>query len=194
MSFNKIFLIFLLLSTGISWCLYAQQPVSRWEPKTQAGLSIQLYPAGIIPTVSLEKYHDRKSSFIYRLGGNFVDRQDFSDANDEEVGTGIGAGAGYRKHYLMERGKVLIGLNMDLWNLWVEWRDQIGTPMENIGSTYTLVLQPWVEAGYFLDFKNTNSVIGLTLGLGREFNVVTSGNDVAQGFIGSISIQCFVDL
>ena len=67
--------------------------------KMDMGISVQAYPAGIIPTLNLERYIDEQASIVYRLGANIIDRQDFSDENDEETGGGFGGSLGYRMHY-----------------------------------------------------------------------------------------------
>lgn len=157
--------------------------------RTDLGFSVQAYPAGIIPTVTLERYLQENTSLFFRLGGNFTDRQDFSDENDNEEGEGFGASAGYRKHFPMKKGKIVAGLNLDVWNLWIDWSDNIDSPPETFGSTYTLVLQPWLEVGYFLPIKNSASQLGVTLGFGREINIITDGEDVAQDWIGSLSVH-----
>lgn len=159
------------------------------DGRTDIGLSVQLYPAGIIPTVNLERYLSENSSLLFRLGGNFADRQDFSDVNDNEEGSGFGGTIGYHKHYPLKKGEIIAGFNTDLWNLWIDWRDGIGTPNETSGTTYTLVLQPWLEAGYFFNLNNTKSKLGITAGFGREINVITNGEEVAQDWIASLSLQ-----
>lgn len=161
--------------------------------RTDLGLSLQVYPAGIIPTVNLEKYFNEKSSLVFRAGLNIVDRQDFSDFNDTEEGTGFGGSIGYRKHFSAGKGKFIAGINFDVWSLNIDWTDTVGD--ESIaGSTYTLVLQPWLEGGYFLPIKNTKSQLGLTLGFGREFNAISDGDEVEQGFIASIALQYYFSL
>ena len=157
---------------------------------THLGLSVQAYPAGIIPTVNLETYLNEKSSLLFRLGGNFTDRQDFSDENLTEEGEGFGGSIGFRKHFPLKTGKIVAGLITDLWSLEIDWTDDIG-PNGSIlsGNTDILVLQPYLEGGYFLPIKNSSSQIGLTLGFGREINIVTDGDEVAQGFIASIALQ-----
>jgi len=157
-------------------------------------VSVQVYPAGIIPTINVEHYLNEDSSLLIRAGLNIVDRQDFSDFNLSEKGTGFGGSIGYRKHFSSGKGKFIAGLNLDVWSLTIDWTD-IGLADNPIsGSTYTLVLQPWLEGGYFLPIKNTKSQIGLTLGLGREFNAITSGDEVEQGFIGSVLVQYLFSL
>ncbi|MEL6918359.1 MAG: hypothetical protein AAFO99_11590, partial [Bacteroidota bacterium] len=98
------------------------------------------------------------------------------------------------KHFPLKKGKIVAGFNTDLWNLWIDWRDDINTAAPREGTTYTLVLQPWLEAGYFFNIKNTSSQLGITAGFGREINVITNGDDVAQDFIASISIQYLFSL
>ncbi|MEM9076998.1 MAG: hypothetical protein AAGC43_08160 [Bacteroidota bacterium] len=156
---------------------------------TYLGVSVQAYPAGIIPTVNLETYLNEKSSLLFRLGANFTDRQDFSDVNLTEEGEGFGGSAGFRKHFPLKTGKIVAGLITDLWSLEIDWTDN--GPGDTIvsGSTDILVLQPYLEGGYFLPIKNSSSQIGLTLGFGREINIVTDGDEVAQDFIASIALQ-----
>ncbi len=159
------------------------------DKRTDLGLSVQVYPAGVIPTVNVEHYFNEKSSLLIRAGLNIVDRQDFSDFNETEEGTGYGGSIGYRKHFPSGKGKFIAGLNLDVWSLTIDWTD-VGPADDLIsGSTYTLVIQPWLEGGYFLPIKNTKSQIGLTLGFGREINAITSGDEVEQGFIASILLQ-----
>ena len=62
------------------------------------------------------------------------------------------------------------------------------------GTTYTLVVQPWLEAGYFFNLKNSSSQIGITSGFGREINAISDGKDVAQGWIASVSVQYLISL
>ncbi|MEM9361032.1 MAG: hypothetical protein AAGA43_00280 [Bacteroidota bacterium] len=161
---------------------------------THLGVSIQAYPAGIIPTVNLETYLNEKSSLLFRLGANFTDRQDFSDVNLTEEGEGFGGSVGFRKHFPLKTGKIVAGIITDLWSLEIDWTD-VG-PTDNIvsGTTDILVLQPYLEGGYFLPIKNSSSQIGLTLGFGREINIVTDGDEVAQDFIASIALQLMFGL
>ena len=157
--------------------------------KIDYGVSVQVYPAGIIPTVNAELYRNDSYSWLFRIGANLTDRRDFSDFHDEEKGGGFGGSVGYRKHFpLANKDKIIIGLNTDLWNLWINYKDDVGEPIETSGRTYIFVLQPWLEAGYFFSLKNT-SKLGVTVGFGREFNVITRGEEVEQDLIGSISLQ-----
>lgn len=172
---------------------YAQdaEPKKIDGNKTNLGVSLQVYPAGIIPTANLELYFSEKSSLLFRLGGNIVDRQDFSDENEEETGGGFGGSIGYRRHFALNKGKIIAGFNTDIWNLDIDWRDTING-VSTTGTTNTLVVQPWLEVGYFFPMKKNE--LGVTAGFGREINVVTNGDEVAQGFIASISLQYYFSL
>ena len=149
------------------------------------GLAIQYYPAGIIGTLNVQIPLQKHDFVIYRLGGNFANRKTFSPYNDYEKGGGFGASVGYQKYFILKRGKIVAGINTDIWNMWIHWENDMVTSNPTTGKTYTLVLQPWVEAGYFLNFKNSNIQIGLTTGFGREINIVTNGKGVGQGWINS---------
>ncbi len=191
---RKLFILFLLLVFQFSGT-YSQTAVKETNNKRMdLGVSVQLYPAGIIPTLNLERYLTERSSLVYRLGANIVDRQDFSDENDEEKGEGFGGSFGYRKHFPLKKGKVIAGINMDIWNLWIDWENDPNSLNMTSGTTYTLVLQPWLEAGYFFDLKNSSSQIGISAGFGREINVITDGKDVEQGWIASVSVQYLFSL
>lgn len=154
------------------------------------GISVQVYPSGIIPTINYEYYLTDKSSLQYCLGVNIIDRQDYSDKNDEEKGVGFGGSFGYRYHFVKPKGAFIIGVNLDVWNTWIDWRNNVNEMGQTSGNTYIFVLQPWLEVGYFFNLKNT-SKLGITGGFGREINVITNGKDVAQGWIGSLSIQYY---
>ena len=146
-------LLILLLVTTSS---YGQD--QDFTKKTELGVSGQVYPAGIIPTINLQHFFNEKSSLLVRAGLNIVDRQDFSDFNLTEEGTGFGGTVGYRKHYPSGKGEFIAGINLDVWSIDIDWTDIDPNSPTNIipGSTYTLVVQPWLEGGYFLPIKNTS--------------------------------------
>ncbi len=180
-------LVFSFFLVGLAHFVSAQD--ASLTGGTHLGLSVQAYPAGVIPTVNLETYLNDTSSLLFRLGANFTDRQDFSDVNVTEEGSGFGGSLGFRKHFPLKTGKIVAGILTDLWSLEIDWTD-IGPADEPIsGTTDILVLQPYLEGGYFLPIKNSSSQIGLTLGFGREINIVTDGDEVAQDFIASIALQ-----
>lgn len=159
--------------------------------KTNLGVSIQAYPAGFIPTLNLETYFSEKSSLLFRLGWNIVDRKDFSEFNDTETGGGFGGSIGYRRHFSLNKGKIIAGFNTDIWNLDIDWSDTING-VATTGTTNTLVVQPWLEGGYFFPINSTE--LGITLGFGREINAVTTGDEVEQGFIASLTLQYYFSL
>jgi len=188
----KTYQLFLILIFSISYTLsYSQNTKEQKSPHNSVfGASVQVYPSGIISTINYEYHLTKNTSIQHRLGVNIIDRQDYSTKNDEEKGFGLGGSMGYRFHFLKTKGEFIIGVNTDIWNTWIDWKNNINQTTQTSGNTYTLVLQPWLEAGYFIKLKNT-SKIGLTAGFGREINVITNGKDVAQDWIGSLSVQYY---
>lgn len=150
------------------------------------GVNLQLYPAGIITSIHAEKFMNPHNAMILRLGGNFANRKNFSAYNDNEKGNGLGATVGYRHYFDLKTGRLLIGGNTDIWNMWIHWRNKVGQDKETHGTTYTLVLQPWLEAGYVYPLSHSPLQVGLTTGFGREINIVTSGKAVGQGWMNSV--------
>ena len=183
----RIGITILMVIFGLA-SLTAQNPLD--SNTNNLGVSVQVYPAGVIPTINFEHYLNEKSSLLIRAGLNIVDRKDFSDFHDEETGTGVGGSVGYRRHFPSGKGKFIAGLNLDVWSLPIDFSDT-DDGITTSGSTYTVVFQPCLEGGYFLPIKNTKSQLGMTLGFGREINVITSGEEVAQGFLASISLQYY---
>ncbi|HEX5112145.1 MAG TPA: hypothetical protein VFV79_04815 [Saprospiraceae bacterium] len=163
--------------------------ISHGQKSTAYGISAQFYPAGIIATLDLDKFYSPKSSMMLRAGCNLIERHDFSDINDHEAGFGLGASIGYRKHFLLKKGAIIAAFNTDLWNEWINWENNLGSPEETTGQTYTLVLQPWLQTGYFTKVNKSSLQYGITAGFGREINVITDGSEVAQGWIGSVLLH-----
>lgn len=187
----KVHQLILIIIFCITSTLSFSQNTKDQKPEHNStfGVSVQVYPSGIIPTINFEYYLTKNTSLQYRLRANIIDRQDYSNENDEEKGLGFGGSFGYRYHVLLKKNEFIIGANLDLWNTWIDWKNNINA-IQTSGNTYTLVLQPWLEAGYFFKLKNT-SKIGFTGGFGREINIISNGKDVAQGWIGSLSIQYY---
>ncbi len=183
------YLITLLLLSFTALSYSQAQPTPGKNSPTAFGLSAQFYPAGIIATLDMDKSLNTKSSMFYRAGVNLIERKDFSTYNDHESGFGIGASAGYRKHFFLKKGQIITSFNTDVWNEWIHWENNIGQPNETTGKTYTLVLQPWLETGYFTNGNRSSLQYGLTAGFGREINVITDGNKVAQGWILSLLLH-----
>ncbi len=150
------------------------------------GISLQFYPAGLISCLTFEKHISLKASLMYRLGLNYADRQDFSPYNDNEKGKGFGGSIGYRRYFALKKGQIVGGLHCDVWNMWINWQNNIGEPNYTEGQSYTLVIQPWIEGGYLLNFKSLPIQVGISTGFGREINVITEGKDVGQGWMNSL--------
>jgi len=181
----------ILLLTIVSICSVhsqTQEATAKNNP-TAFGLSAQVYPAGIIATINMDKFMSEKSSMMFRVGVNLIERQDFSEVNDHEDGFGIGASIGYRKHFPLKKGQILAAFNTDVWNEWIDWENNISPIDETSGTTYTLVLQPWLETGYFTGVNKSSLQYGLTAGFGCEINVITDGREVAQGWILSLLLH-----
>ncbi|MFN0030621.1 MAG: hypothetical protein ACKVOR_00530 [Flavobacteriales bacterium] len=153
------------------------------------GFSIgaQLYPAGIIPHLQLLLPMRDHLALNFRFGYNSADRKDFSPHNEHEEGGGFGTTIGLRRYFTLRKGFAFGGLNSDIWNLTINWSDTKAGE-KTTGSTDILVLQPWLEAGYLLPISNSNFDIGTSLGFGREINLITIGDEVAQGWMGSLSL------
>ena len=158
------------------------------------GVSAQVYPAGYIIAVYVDLSRTTKTSFLIRTGWNFIDRKDFSHYNDHEEGNGIGMGVSYRRHFFLHKGEIMAAINTDVWNEWIDWENNIGQINQASGKTYTLVLQPWLETGYFTGVNKSSLKYGITAGFGREINVVTDGKDVGQGWIlsGLLHLQYLI--
>ncbi|MEO6132173.1 MAG: hypothetical protein ABIQ02_10015 [Saprospiraceae bacterium] len=152
------------------------------------GISVQLYPGGLMATLHSDIFLSANSSLLLRAGGNFTDRKDFSKYNHNERGAGFGGSIGFRKHFFLQKGQFIAGLNADLWNLEIKWKNDIDTPVETQGKTKILVFQPWLEAGYFTGVKKSPFQFGFTGGFGREINIITKGKEVGHGWIGSVTI------
>ena len=187
-TFQSILILTFLFISNLSFS--QNQEDKKVKHNSAFGVSVQVYPSGVIPTINYEYYLTGNTSIQHRLGVNIIDRQDFSDENDEETGFGFGGTLGVRYHFTKPKGEFIIGTNLDLWNTWIDWKNNSNEITQTSGNTYTLVLQPWLEAGYFIKLKNT-SKIGFTGGFGREINVITNGKNVGEGWIGSISIQYY---
>lgn len=185
MQLRKVIPIILFLFWSTVVFSQSQQGEKNTHEK-YVGFSVQLYPAGVITTVNSELFFNQNSAIILRAGGNFADRTDLSPYNDNEWGKGIGGSIGYRRHFPLKTGSLLAGINLDVWNMWINWKDDVNGTNPTAGQTYTLVVQPWLEFGYFLNIKKSPFQVGFTGGFGREINVITNGEEVGQGWMGSV--------
>lgn len=146
------------------------------------GFEVQAYPAGVIPGVHAQWELDESSALTARVAGNFTDRQDFGE-HDDERGGGFGAGLGYRRYLGSSREGWLWGARVDLWRLGIDWVDDPGTALRRSGSTDITVLQPSFELGYGMRLGESDWRVEWTLGLGAEINIDTDGEDVGEGAI-----------
>ena len=149
---------------------------------------VQVYPAGVIPSVQARKTLGTQDQIYARVAGNFTDRQDFGE-HDDETGSGFGVGVGWR-HYLTPWTQSTetvsgyrpdgwqYGARLDVFDLHIDWTD----PGNRTGHTDIIVVQPSIEFGY--GWSNTSiGRLEANLGLGAEINVDTDGDDVGEGAI-----------
>ncbi len=146
------------------------------------GVEVEAYPAGIIPGLHGQWEIDDRSALTARVAGNFTDRQDFGE-HDDESGGGFGGGVGYRSYLGPSREGWLWGARVDLWSLDIDWVDDPGTASRRSGSTDITVLQPSFELGYGMRLGKSDWRVEWILGLGAEINVDTDGEDVGEGAI-----------
>jgi hypothetical protein len=166
---------------------FAQTKNDLTYRKVEFGTELQAYPVGFITTITSTIFVKENVAIRFRIGGNFANRKDFSGLNDDEKASGFGGSIGLLKYFYYKKGNIIMGANVDGWNMWTHWKDAINTLNPQQGTTYTLVVQPGVNAGYLYDVSKKLN-IGLTLGIGKEINVITKGEDVGQGWIGSLSL------
>lgn len=181
MNFSKLFLVGLSLFSMQS---FAQSVESKTRKKIEIGTELELYPAGFIPMITSNYFLNDRWALRFRIGGNFADRQDFSGYNDDEVAKGFGGSFGIIKYFSSwGEGQPFVGLSLDTWNMWTKWQDGLKTLDPTTGTTYNLVLQPWANVGYQYPISSKWNA-GISVGLGREINLITRGEQVGEGWIG----------
>jgi hypothetical protein len=156
--------------------------------KVELGAELQLYPAGIMSMLTSNVFLNEKWALRFRVGGNFADRQDFSDYNDDEVASGFGATIGVVRYFPYGKGNFILGASIDTWNMWTDWKDDLDTANPTQGETYNLVIQPWINGGYLFDLSEKWNAGG-SLGFGREINVITRGENVGEGWMGIVTLS-----
>lgn len=179
-----IFINFLLIFSLPS---IAQNEKDRADGNVEFGAELQLYPVGIMPTITSNIFIKNNLALRFRVGGNFANRQDFSGYNDDEIAKGFGVSMGLVKYFPYRKGNFIAGFTIDGWNMWTNWKDDVNTANPQNGTTFNFVIQPWINAGYLLKLSKKWSS-GLTLGFGREINVITSGKQVGEGWIGLLTL------
>ncbi|CAH8281978.1 hypothetical protein EV196_11259 [Mariniflexile fucanivorans] len=180
MNFKHTLHIAILL---VSIQLFSQSDESNIKRKIEIGTELQLYPVGYMPMITSNIFIKEDWALRFRLGGNFANREDFSGFNDDEVAKGFGGSFGIVKYLPYWKGNFVFGASLDAWNMWTKWKDGINTPFPTSGTTYNLVIQPWVNAGYLYNLSNQWNT-GISLGFGREINVITRGENVGEGWMG----------
>lgn len=151
--------------------------------KVEIGVELEVYPVGYIPVITSNIFIKEDLALRFRVGGNFADRGDKSGFNDSEIAKGFGFSAGIVKYFPVKGGNIIAGFATDFWFMKTDWIDN-----NEKGTTTDFVIQPWISGGYLYDFSNKFNA-GLTLGFGREINTFNKGEQVGQGFMGSISLQ-----
>jgi hypothetical protein len=187
-----ISLLFILI-IAIAPQLWSQDGNAEKQLPIRIGAQLQVYPAGIIPVITAEIPLTYTSSLLLRAGLNIADRKNFSPYNDHESGQAYGGTIGLRKSWAKKKAAIKGGLNCDLWNMTINWSNNIGQINETRGSTHTFVVQPYIDCGYYYPLGNRIEASG-GLGFGREINVITEGKKVAQGWMGSLLIGLSVKL
>lgn len=186
MNFTKIIVVGII---SISLQSYSQSEEIKTNKKIEIGTELQLYPVGFMPLITSNFFLKEDWALRFRLGGNFANRQDFSDYNDDEVAKGFGGSIGIVKYFpSWWKGKTFVGATLDTWNMWTEWQDGLQTPNPTSGTTYNLVIQPWMNVGYQYPITNKWN-IATSIGFGREINIITRGEKVGEGWMGIATIS-----
>lgn len=152
------------------------------------GAEIQVYPAGVISAFTANFVVSNQFALRFRAGGNFANRRNWSPFNDEEIAKGYGGSVGWVTYHPYKIGHFTAGATIDLWRMWTQWKDEMDSQNPKSGETYTLVVQPWADVGYLFHIRNTHLNIGTTMGFGREINVITKGERVGEGWMGSLTL------
>ena len=177
---RKLLIILILL---VSAQVFSQSEENTQKRKIELGTELQVYPVGYMTMITSNIFIKEDLALRFRLGGNFADREDFSGFNDDEVADGFGGSVGLVKYIPYWKGNFIFGASLDTWNMWTDWKDGLNTPNPTSGTTYNLVIQPWVNAGYLYNLSNKWNT-GISIGLGREINVITRGENVGEGWMG----------
>jgi len=172
---------FIILVSALSFAAFSQSKENT--KKVEIGLELEAYPVGYIPVVTSNVFLKDDLALRFRVGGNFADRGDNSGLNDSEIANGYGFSVGIVKYFSVKGGSIIAGFATDFWFMKTNWIDNSVK-----GTTTNLVIQPWISSGYLYDFS-TKFNAGITLGFGREINTFNKGEEVGQGFMGTLSLQ-----
>lgn len=153
----------------------------RQGNELEVGLDIQWYPAGWL-IGPIAQYHPRPHHvFFSKLGINLANRHDWSGLNDDEKGVGYGGSLGYRYYFKPEMNSIFLGARGELYNTFIDWRNDMGKPNETSGTTQIFVYQPSFELGYWFRVPNSPWCATISGGAGMEINLVTKGKPVGEG-------------
>jgi len=140
---------------------------------------VQVYPAGVIGVIGLDKQvNDRTTGRVF-AGINITDRRDWGE-QDDETGHGFGLGVSMDRT-LSADSRLWFGTRIDLWSMAIDWTNDT---LNIEGETDIWVLQPTVRAGYRL-----TSTLDLSASLGAEINVSTDGEPVGEGAILLVGLR-----
>jgi len=153
------------------------------------GIELQRYPVGTTGSLVYRHPLGERSVMWFGVGYNDADREDEGEFDDEQA-SGAGLSAGYRRYLESDRIGWSFGGRLDLWDLEVDWIDQLGTPGQTRGTTDTLVLQPTGVAAHGWGLGRSAWVVEVSVALGAEINTRTDGPDVGEGAIllGGVSL------
>lgn len=174
----KQILLGLLLSV-CSLSSYAQEPIDH--SKYEIGIDVQWYPAGWLLGPIVQFHPKPHHVFITKLGINLANRHDWSGLNDDEKGVGFGGTLGYRYYFKPQMNTFFIGTRGELYNTYIEWKNDIGRSIETNGRTQIFVYQPSFELGYWFKVPNSPWCFTLSGGAGVEINLLTKGKPVGEG-------------
>lgn len=176
----------LLLCFGYSQESFAQEE----DSETRIFADVQWYPAGLIYEVGVSINPFKNNSyFTFKLGYNAADRKDFAfdiSGHTNEEGGGVGFSLGYEYMFGGKLEGAYTGLRTDFWQLDIDWEID-GTPLQ-IGTSKIIVFQPVVELGYQFEYGD-RFFSRVFIGLGREINIRTEGEEVGQGGITLVGFQ-----
>lgn len=134
-----------------SFVLFAQTKSNSAYKKIEFGTEFQIYPVGFITAITSNIFIKENLAMQLRIGANFTNRQNFSGLNDNELVKGFGGSIGLLKYFPYRNGSFIAGAHIDGWNMWTAWKDGVNTLNSQSGTTYNLVVQPWVNGGYLYD-------------------------------------------
>jgi len=176
----RIGLLFLLLP--LSQIAYGQ---------SQVELAMDVYPAGILPTVGYAIPVTGGVSMRLMLSCNVTNRRDWG-RHDQEDGHGPGIGAELPLFPATDGRGLFFGPRIQLFRMVINWEDKPdcsdeqcapSSPARMVGQSRIIVVQPMGVVGYRFERPGLIRSWFFRAGLGAEINAVTLGDDVGEGAI-----------